>query len=276
MPDTSHIISSSGVPQIMGILNVTPDSFSDGGQYMEVQRAMDRIHIMLENGASIIDIGGESTRPGADPVSVQEEVDRVMPVLERAVDTFSDAIFSVDTTKYKVAREALKIGASIINDVSGLQKEPRLAELCAEFEATYVLMHTQGDPKTMQKNPEYDNVVEDVSAFLEKQIVTLQEKGVHSIVLDPGIGFGKTTEHNLKLIAHLDKFQKFGFPILIGASRKSVIGSVLDGRSADDRLTGTVALHYHAMMKGARILRVHDVREAYDSIRIFQALQSQQ
>ncbi|WP_142454513.1 dihydropteroate synthase [Gracilimonas mengyeensis] len=260
----------------MGILNVTPDSFSDGGQYMEVQRAMDRIHIMLENGASIIDIGGESTRPGADPVSVQEEVDRVMPVLERAVDTFSDAIFSVDTTKYKVAREALKIGASIINDVSGLQKEPRLAELCAEFEATYVLMHTQGDPKTMQKNPEYDNVVEDVSAFLEKQIVTLQEKGVHSIVLDPGIGFGKTTEHNLKLIAHLDKFQKFGFPILIGASRKSVIGSVLDGRSADDRLTGTVALHYHAMMKGARILRVHDVREAYDSIRIFQALQSQQ
>ena len=276
MQKSTPLLSSSSLPKIMGIINATPDSFSDGGQYEDHSRAMDRIHIMLQNGADIIDVGGESTRPGADPVSVDEEMKRVIPLLEQAVPTFSNAIFSIDTTKFEVAKKALEAGVKIVNDVSGLQKEPRLADLCAEFDATYVLMHSQGDSKTMQKNPEYDDVVKDVMSFFERQSAEAKKRGVHHIVLDPGIGFGKTLEHNLKLVAHLDKFKKFGFPILIGASRKSMIGSILDNRPTDERITGTVALHYHALMKGANILRVHDVKEASDSIRIFNAVQTQQ
>jgi len=260
----------------MGILNVTPDSFSDGGKYINVSRAMDRIHIMLKNGAEIIDVGGESTRPGADPVSEQEEMDRVIPILEKAIPTFRNAIFSIDTTKFKVAQKAIETGASIVNDVSGLQKEPRLAELCASHNATYILMHTQGDPKTMQKNPTYGDVVEDIGHFFEQKLTELREKGVHKIILDPGIGFGKTRDHNLKLTAHLEKFQKFGLPLMYAASRKSIISDIFGGREVDERLIGTVSLHYHALTKGANILRVHDVKEASDSIRIFNAVQSQQ
>ncbi|MCH2449877.1 MAG: dihydropteroate synthase [Gracilimonas sp.] len=260
----------------MGIINATPDSFSDGGRYTDVNRAMDRIHIMIKNGAEIIDVGGESTRPGADPVSEQEEIDRVIPLLEKAIPVFKKADFSIDTTKYVVAKKALETGVKFVNDVSGLQKEPRLADLCAEFDAIYILMHSQGDPKTMQKNPEYQDVIRDVMSFFKKKLAELKKGGVDKIILDPGIGFGKTLQHNLKLIAHLDKFQKFGLPILVGASRKSMIGKILNNRPAEDRITGTVALHYHALTKGAKILRVHDVKEASDSIRIFNAVQSQQ
>lgn len=260
----------------MGILNTTPDSFSDGGQYLEVERALDRIHIMIEQGAQIIDVGGESTRPGSDPVSVQEEMDRVIPVLEKAIPIFKDVQFSIDTTKYKVAKAALERGTHIINDVSGLEKEPKLADLCAEFESEYVLMHSQGDPKTMQKDPKYDDVLEDIFRFFEEKLKVLRTKGVHKIILDPGIGFGKTLQHNLKLIDGLEIFKKFDLPILVGASRKSMIGTILNGRPTDGRVAGTVALHYHALMKGANILRVHDVEEASDSIRIFNAIQSQQ
>ncbi|MAO63449.1 MAG: dihydropteroate synthase [Balneola sp.] len=259
----------------MGILNVTPDSFSDGGRYTDMNRAMDRIHIMQKNGAEIIDVGGESTRPGAEPVSVQEELDRVMPVLEKGIPIFNKAEFSIDTTKQEVAKEALELGVSFVNDVSGL-KDPVLADLCAEYDATYILMHSQGDPKTMQQDPQYDDVVSDLLSFFGDKLTLLQERGVQKVILDPGIGFGKTLEHNLKLIAHLEEFQKFGFPVLVGASRKSLIGTILDGQPAEDRLTGTIALHYHALMKGANILRVHDVKEASDSIRIFNAVQSQQ
>lgn len=262
-------------PIIMGILNVTPDSFSDGGIYTDPNRSMDRIHLMLKYGAGIIDIGGESTRPGSNPVSEKEELERVIPLLKKAVSVFPKATFSVDTTKNEVAKQALTAGASIINDVSGLQKEPRFAALCADFEATYVLMHSQGDPKNMQDNPKYDDVVEDIISFFENRLATLKEKGVHKIILDPGIGFGKNVEHNLRLIAHLHRFQKFGLPVMIGASRKFMIGEILDQRPTDDRLAGTIALHYHALTKGAKILRVHDVQEASDSIRIFQAVQSQ-
>lgn len=259
----------------MGVLNATPDSFSDGGKYLNLDRAMDRIYLMRSHGARIIDVGGESTRPGSEPVSEQTELDRVIPLLQKAIPTFDDLTFSIDTTKYAVAKEALKAGVKIVNDVSGLQKEPRLADLCGEYGATYVLMHSQGDPKTMQENPEYENVIEDLSSFFETQLKEIQKRGVNKVILDPGIGFGKMLEHNLKLIAHLDTFQKFGLPILIGASRKSMIGSILDGRPTDGRLIGTISLHYHALMKGANILRVHDVKEASDSIRIFNAIQSQ-
>ena len=259
----------------MGIINATPDSFSDGGKYIHVERALDRIHIMRRDGASIIDIGGESTRPGANPVSEQEETDRVIPILEKAIKTFPDLSYSVDTTKFKVAESALEAGAFIINDVSGLQKTPQMAELASKHKATYVIMHSQGDPQTMQDAPKYNNVVEEVLHFFNKQIAFAQSKGVEKIILDPGIGFGKTLEHNLKLLASLDIFTKNGFPVLIGASRKSMIGKILDNRPVDDRLIGTVSVHYYALMKGAKILRVHDVKEASDSLRIFQAIQSQ-
>lgn len=262
-------------PQIMGIVNTTPDSFSDGGRFTELSRARDHIYLMKKSGASIIDIGGESTRPGSDPVSEREELNRVIPVIEEAVANFPELLYSIDTTKYEVAKQALKAGARIINDVSGLQKEPRMAELAAEYQAAYIIMHSQGDPKTMQQNPVYEDVVDDVYSFFERQIKFAQSLGVEEIVIDPGIGFGKTLVHNLKLLAHLDKFTKIGFPVLVGASRKSMIGKILDERPVEDRLTGTIAIHYDALMKGASILRVHDVREASDSVRIFNAIQSQ-
>ena len=259
----------------MGILNATPDSFSDGGKFNAIDSAMDRIHIMLSEGASIIDVGGESTRPNAEPVSEEEELSRVIPILKKGIPTFSDAVFSIDTTKYEVAKQALELGAKIVNDVSGLEKEPKLADLCAEFGATYVLMHSQGDPQTMQYNPSYVNVMVEIYEFFERKIEVLQSKGVNKIILDPGIGFGKKLQHNLSLLAHLDSFKKIGFPLLVGASRKSMIGQILDGRPADERLAGTLAVHYHSLIKGADILRVHDVKEASDSIRIFNAIQSQ-
>ncbi|MTI87270.1 MAG: dihydropteroate synthase [Balneolaceae bacterium] len=260
----------------MGIMNATPDSFSDGGRYMEVSRAMDLIHIMRRDGVTMIDVGGESTRPGAEAVSVEEEIERVIPILESGITSFGgDVVFSIDTTKYEVAKQALETGAQMVNDVSGMQKELRLAELCAEHDAAYVIMHSQGDPQTMQENPEYDDVVEDVYAFLKEKAEAAQQKGVKNIILDPGIGFGKTLEHNLKLLAHLDKFKEIGFPLLVGTSRKSMLGKILNDRPVNDRLTATVVSHYHALMKGADIIRVHDVREASDSIKIFTAIQSQ-
>lgn len=263
------------LPKVMGILNATPDSFSDGGQFNAVSSAVERIDVMISEGASIIDIGGESTRPNAEPVSEEEECLRVIPILEKAIQQFENTIFSIDTTKYEVANQALALGVDIVNDVSGLTKEPRLADLCAEHNAFYVLMHSKGDPMTMQNNPTYYNVIDEVGEFFDKKIKVLKSKGVDKIILDPGIGFGKTLEHNFSIIAHLNKFKKFGFPILVGASRKSMIGKLLDDRPAEDRLAGTLAVHYHSLLKGAVILRVHDVKEASDTIRIFNAIQSQ-
>lgn len=266
---------SLGSPVVMGILNVTPDSFSDGGKYNSVQQAVDAVGTMVREGAAIIDIGGESTRPGADPVSEPEELDRVIPVLEQVLHVFSDTFFSIDTTKYRVAEESLKLGAHIINDVSGLRKEPRLAELCATCKAGYVLMHSQGDPQIMQKNPEYENVVEDIFAFLKDGIEHLRQTGVSSIIVDPGIGFGKTLQHNLDIIKELKKFITLGTPVLVGASRKSMIGKLLDDRLADGRLAGTLAVHYHCLIQGAKILRVHDVQEAVDSVKVFESLKDE-
>lgn len=261
-------------PKIMGILNATPDSFSDGGNFNEVEAALGRIGLMISQGAHIIDIGGESTRPGSEPVTEQEEFDRVLPILEQALSQFPDTFFSIDTTKYRVAEEALKLGTHFVNDVSGLQKEPRFVDLCMQHNATYVMMHSQDDPKTMQQDPSYDEVVADIKQFLKVKIDEAKEKGLTNIIIDPGIGFGKTLEHNVKLIAHLDEFQNLGCPVLVGASRKSMIGDILNDRSVDDRLTGTIAVHYHAMMNGANIIRVHDVKEAHDSLQVFNAISS--
>lgn len=259
-------------PIVMGILNATPDSFSDGGRYLNEIRAMEQIKRMIQDGATIIDIGGESTRPGSDPVSEEVEIERVLPILEQAIKEFPNTIFSVDTTKYRVAEEALKAGAHIINDVSGLKKEPRFAQLCAGYKAGFVLMHSQGDPKTMQKNPVYSDVINEIKRFFTEGIERLERSGVESVIMDPGIGFGKTVEHNLTILRNLNKLENVKYPLLIGASRKSIIGELLDGRPSDGRLAGTIAIHYHSLQMGAKILRVHDVREAMDSIKIFQNL----
>lgn len=259
-------------PIVMGILNATPDSFSDGGKYLNEERAMDQIRRMVQEGAMIIDIGGESTRPGSDPVSEEEEMERVLPIIKVAIKEFPNTFFSIDTTKYSVAEESLKAGIHIINDVSGLKKEPRFAQLCAAYQAGFVLMHSQGDPKIMQKNPVYSDVISEINQFFSEGIESLKSSGVHSIMIDPGIGFGKTLEHNITIIQNLKKFERTGIPLLVGVSRKSMIGQLLDGRASEGRLAGTIALHYHALLMGAKILRVHDVREALDSIKIFQNL----
>jgi dihydropteroate synthase len=261
-------------PVVMGILNTTPDSFSDGGDYVTVSAALARIGQMVKEGAAIIDIGGESTRPGSEPVSVTVELQRTIPVLEKAAESFPQALFSIDTTKFEVAKAALDAGAHIINDVSGLDKEPRFAELCAYTGAAYICMHSQGDPKTMQDKPQYENVVEDVFKVLQKKLLHLKAIGVDNVIADPGIGFGKTLRHNLELVAGLARFSDLGTPVLAGASRKSSIGELLGSRSVEGRLAGTISMHYHCLVNGASIIRVHDVQEAADSIKIFNAVQS--
>lgn len=260
-------------PKVMGILNVTPDSFSDGGKFIEQGPALEHLIKMKEEGADIVDIGGESTRPGSLPVSESEELDRVLPVLEEAIKHAPDLIYSIDTTKYEVARQTLEAGAHIINDVSGLQKDARLAKLCADYEAGLVLMHSQGEPKTMQQNPTYHNVIEEISEFFNKQLNIARNQGlINNIILDPGFGFGKSLDHNIAIAQHLKRFTTLGYPLLTGASRKSMIGAILHERPAEKRLYGTIALHYDNLLKGAKIIRVHDVQAAVDSVEIFNAI----
>jgi dihydropteroate synthase len=263
-------------PKIMGILNTTPDSFSDAGRFISENDALSRIGEMVSEGADIIDVGGESTRPGSDPVTVDQELERVIPILEKALPKYDKCFFSIDTTKFEVAKKALSLGVHMINDVSGFEKEPRFAGLCRKYDAGYILMHSQGDPETMQKNPRYDDIIRDLTRFFQTKLKQLEEEGVNQIVLDPGIGFGKTLSHNLEIISYLDKLTGFGYPLLIGASRKSMIGQILEGRPVNERLAGTIAVHYHCLIKGANILRVHDVKEAKDSVQIFNAVQSAQ
>lgn len=259
----------SDTPVVMGILNVTPDSFSDGGNYNSVDQALQQIEKMIDDGATIIDIGGESTRPGSDPVGEKDELQRVIPVIRETIQRFPEVFYSIDTTKYRVAKEALECGVHIINDVSGLRKEPRFVSLCSEFSAGFVLMHSIDDPKTMQKNPDYDDILSEIEEFFIKGLKTLNREGVESVMIDPGIGFGKTLEHNVEIIRKLNRFKKIDLPILMGASRKSMIGEILNNRPSNDRLAGTIAVHYQCLINGAVLLRVHDVKEAMDSIKIF-------
>jgi dihydropteroate synthase len=260
----------------MGILNVTPDSFYDGGQLNSVDEALSRIEQMRAQGADIIDVGGESTRPGADPVDVDTELRRVSPVLEAAIPRFPDLIFSVDTTRYSVALEAIRAGVHILNDVSGLQKEPRFADLCSEFDTALVIMHSKGEPKTMQLKPEYDDVLAEVVAFLDRQVTYARRIGVQSIIIDPGIGFGKTLDHNIQLLQQLQVMKRWGAPVLVAASRKSMIGQILGGRDVEGRLAGSIVLHYDALVRGAKIIRVHDIQEAKDTVLMYNALRTPQ
>ena len=251
----------------MGIVNVTPDSFSDGGLFLEPDAAIEHGRRLAAEGAGILDIGGESTRPGAAPVSAGEELERVIPVVEGLAD--DGPAISIDTMKASVAREALSAGATIVNDVSALRFDPELAGVAAEAQATCVLMHMLGEPRTMQDEPHYDDVVSEVKAFLEERLAFAVAEGIQleRIWLDPGIGFGKTLEHNLTLIERLGEIAAIGRPVVFGASRKSFLEK-LTGRQVDERLAGTIAANIIAYERGARVFRVHDVAPTFDALKV--------
>lgn len=260
-------------PRIMGILNITPDSFSDGGKFMSVDGAVTYALRMIDEGADIIDIGGESTRPGAQPVRAEEEIRRVAPVIE-AIRRQSDIPISIDTYRSATAEAALSAGADMINDISALRFDSDMARLAAERRVPVVLMHMQGDPKTMQSHPTYDDCVREIAAFFAERIQCATAAGIKrsKLILDPGIGFGKRPEDNLAILARLDEFICFHLPLLVGASRKSFIGIVDATAAADQRLGGSVAAAVIAVMNGANIVRVHDVRETVQAIRIVNAV----
>jgi len=259
--------------EIMGILNVTPDSFYDGGEYERVEKAVERGVSMDERGADIIDVGGESTRPGSERISVEKEIERIIPVIER-LNEKTDCLISVDTYKPKVAERAVAAGADIVNDVFGLRREG-MPEKIAELGVPVILMHMQGKPKTMQKDPHYDDVVDDISSYFFERIKLAKQKGIdaNKIILDPGIGFGKKLHHNLEIIERLDEFKSLGHPILLGASRKSFLGNII-GKKADDRLYGSLAVAALAVDKGASILRVHDPKETKDVLETVEAVKN--
>lgn len=259
---------------IMGILNATPDSFSDGGKFQTLELAVARGLEMVKEGADMIDIGGESTRPGAAPVQTLEEIARTVPIIGKLREK-TDALISIDTRKAEVARAAVAAGADIINDISALS-DPQMVNVAAETGAGLVLMHMQGTPETMQNDPRYDNVVSNVWNFLEERLAFAVERGVspEQIALDPGIGFGKTEEHNLALLNGIPIFGKSGRPVLIGASRKSFIGRITGREKPSDRLAGSLAVAAFSVLRGAQILRVHDVKESCDAARLVDTLRS--
>lgn len=260
--------------QIMGILNVTPDSFSDGGEFFSPDDAIQRGLEIAEEGADIIDIGAESTRPGAEAVSADEEIRRLSPVVEELVKR-TDTVISIDTTKASVAREMLQKGGDLINDISGLKFDPDLAGVVAEFGCPVILMHIQGTPRTMQENPSYGDVIEDILQYFKDQIDYARSQGIadEQILIDPGIGFGKTVEHNYRIIKDLRQFTLLGFPVVVGASRKSFIGKTLD-LPVGERLEGSLAVAALSIWNGAAVLRVHDVKETKEAISMVDAIRN--
>lgn len=259
-------------PLVMGILNTTPDSFSDGGNYVRKDIALRRIESMIHEEVDIIDVGGESTRPGAQAVSVNEELDRVIPMVEAVVA--SGKPVSVDTSKAQVMQEAIKAGASMINDVRALQEDGALDVVAADKDILVCLMHMQGQPRTMQQNPQYHNVVDDVKTFLKKRLEICQEAGINAdrICLDPGFGFGKTLQHNCELMKHLNSLKELNLPLLVGVSRKTMIGTILDAE-VNARTNGSVVAAMYALTKGASILRVHDVKPTVEAVKLFCAFE---
>ncbi len=254
------------MPSLMGIVNVTPDSFSDGGKWTSLSAAVDHALQLAADGAEILDIGGESTRPDADPVSEVEELARVIPVISRLAGLTKVPI-SIDTMKAAVAREALAAGAQIVNDVSALTADPRMTEVCANSTCGVIVMHMQGTPKTMQLNPHYEDVVQEVDAYLQTRVDQLAAAGIHPdrIMIDPGVGFGKTAQHNLELLSNVCKFRASGRPVLIGHSRKGFLGKLV-GRKVDNRLASTIGVSIALAEQHADVLRVHDVAAVRDAI----------
>jgi dihydropteroate synthase len=258
---------------IMGVLNVTPDSFSDGGAFSTTEKAVEQAERMAAAGAQIIDVGGESTRPGAEAVSADEELARVVPVIEQLRAEIS-AFISIDTSKATVARRALEAGATIINDVTGGRADPRMMTLAAESGAAFIIMHMQGAPRTMQVAPHYGDVVREVTIFFRQQYERALECGIDSmaIAFDPGIGFGKTVEHNLSLLAHLESLRVQERPLVVGVSRKSSLGKMIGSNAMEDRLAPTLAFTAMLRERGANVLRVHDVKENVAALRVTEAL----
>lgn len=259
-------------PSVMGVLNATPDSFSDGGLFVESNAAVEHARRLIEEGAALVDVGGESTRPGALSVTVDEELARVVPVLEG----LSGTPLSIDTSKAEVARRALELGAELVNDVTALRGDPGMAEVVADGGAYVCLMHMQGEPRTMQAAPHYDDVVSDVLAFLEERVGYAVEKGIREdrICVDPGIGFGKTPDQNLELLRRLDELCALGRPVLVGVSRKSTFGKVLGDASArQGTLAGSLAAAVAAFERGASMIRAHDVRETVEALTVAAAVE---
>ncbi|MBY6063452.1 dihydropteroate synthase [Pseudidiomarina sediminum] len=258
------------VPEVMGILNVTPDSFSDGGRFRHIDQALRQAEQMVADGARYVDIGGESTRPGAAAVSLQEELDRVVPLVEK-LSTRVDVLISVDTCKTSVMQEVLPFNVRMINDIKALQDEGAVA-LLAQYSTDICLMHMQGEPRTMQQQPHYSEVVEDVSDFLAERMAVCTSAGIarERIYLDPGFGFGKSVTHNYQLLQRLEQLHRLEQPLLIGMSRKSMLGQVT-GRPVEERLAASIAAATIAAMKGARILRVHDVKQTVDAMNVVAA-----
>ena len=266
-------------PLVMGILNATPDSFSDGGKFRTPSDAIAQAERMISNGADIIDIGGESTRPGAEPVSLQEELDRVLPVIEALKDC--GVALSIDTYKAETMRQALKAGVDCVNDIWALRQEGAVEAVIesnknnSDKPCGIVLMHMQRDPQTMQFDPEYQDVIGEVKAFLQERAEFLQERGITQdrIAIDPGFGFGKSLEHNLNMLTNFDQFSQLGYPVLAGISRKSMLGK-LTGRDTNERVAPSIAAAILAADRGARIIRVHDVQETVDALKIWEAVQA--
>ena len=259
-------------PKIMGILNVTPDSFFEGSRGQTIDSAIAKAKKMIEEGADFIDIGGMSTRPGAEEISEEEEIKRVLPVIQCILQEFPEALISVDTYRSKVAEKSVVAGAAIINDISAGNLDENLLKTVAEMKVPYVLMHMQGTPQTMQKNPMYENVTLEVNQFFAQKINEIRALGVNDIILDPGFGFGKTVEQNYELFRNLEMIGFGEFPLLVGVSRKSMITKLLNVHQ-NDALNGTTILHTMALQKGANILRVHDVKEAKEVIKIWEQIQ---
>ena len=272
MPQRGELKGLGQRPLVMGILNVTPDSFSDGGKYYDPHKALEHAEMMASSGADIIDIGGESTRPGSESVGVQEELDRVMPVIEMLRREEEIAI-SIDTVKPEVAIEALKSGALMINDISALRESVKLAELAAEYEAYIVLMHIRGTPKNMQENTHYDNIIGEISGFLKDAAAKAIKGGVdkNRVIIDPGIGFGKSVDGNYVILKNLHEFTKLGYPVLLGASRKSFLGKTL-GLDISQRMEASLAAACYAVLNGADIIRVHDVAETKRALTIVEKI----
>lgn len=258
---------------VMGVLNVTPDSFSDGGQFFSIEAALERAGQMLREGADLLDVGGESTRPGAAPVPVEEEIQRVIPVIQQLAARVRTPL-SIDTQKPEVARAALLAGASIVNDIAANRTDDTMWRVVAEFRAGYVAMHMQGTPQTMQQNPAYADVVREVGDFFAGRLARLEALGVRreQVALDPGIGFGKTLEHNLQLLGSLPRFAQHGRPVLLGVSRKSFLRNFTGAESPVERLPGALACAALAVRDGVQILRVHDVRETVHAARVAEAI----
>jgi dihydropteroate synthase len=260
--------------KIMGIINSTPDSFYEGSRTYNNEMAIEKGMKMIEEGASFIDVGGESTRPGSLPISVEEEIKRVVPVIEGIRRANKDILISIDTYRSLVAEEAIKAGADIINDISAMTFDENMAAVTFKYSVPIILMHIQGTPKDMQKNPFYNNVVEDVTIFFKERINFALSKGIdeNKIILDPGIGFGKLYEHNIELIKNINEFRILNLPILLGVSRKSCIGTAIGMTSPEDRLEGTIAVTCYAALKGVEIVRVHDVLENRKAAKMIEVL----